>query len=337
MAPFSRLVSGLVSGALVAAAVAAARPAAAQEPDVATLVAEAKQLIDTANYERGCPKLQAANERQPAVDTLVALADCYFRWGKSASAWARLREAAGLAARTGDGGRAQELQLRADKLEPTLARLSVIVHEPVPAGLVVTLDGEPIELLGSFVAPTPIDPGPHTIAARAPGRTTMKTTLELRLGSGTTTFEIDAAGSSAPAIAEHGDVQAAGAAAAAAPAPAAGWSGQQVVGVGLGALGLTSITASLVGGLLAKSENDRSNEDGRCIDGFCTQAGIDRRVNARDIAEVATALFIGGAALAGAGIVLLLTGAPSSSGAPAPKPRAALGLGPGSLSLTRSW
>src|SRR5436305_8717571 len=84
--------------------VAVASLARAQGDDTATalsLFEEGKKLAAGGSYAEGCPKLLASYNLVQKIGTLLNLADCYERQGKTASAWARFTEAATMAERAG--------------------------------------------------------------------------------------------------------------------------------------------------------------------------------------------------------------------------------------------
>jgi hypothetical protein len=113
-----------------------------------------------------CPKLAESLRFDPAVGTLMNLAECEERQGRTATAWQRWGNAADQLP-AGDRRRATALT-RARTLEAILPRLTVEVRGRVP-GLEVSRDGV---VLGtaSIGVPLPVDPGIHLIVASAPGR-----------------------------------------------------------------------------------------------------------------------------------------------------------------------
>jgi serine/threonine-protein kinase len=174
------------SAALLALLALGARPlpVAAEETNrvaAEALFVEGRKLLQAGRVDEGCAKLEASRALDPAVGTLLNLADCNERRGRSASAWAGFREAAARAARAGDARRAAEARRRAERLEPALPRLE-IVAEGAPAGLSVTLDGRAL-LPAQIGVSMPVDPGAHAVVAEAPGYTRWAATVEAEPGA----------------------------------------------------------------------------------------------------------------------------------------------------------
>jgi hypothetical protein len=142
-----------------------ARAAAAQR-----LFDEALKLIDSGNYAEACPKLARSQELAPSGGTLLNLGDCYEKNGQTASAWISFRDAAARAATAGQKSAQAAALVRADALAPKLVHLTITLAPGARvSGLEIKRDGQSVSNaeLGIDV---PIDPGPHTIEASAPGR-----------------------------------------------------------------------------------------------------------------------------------------------------------------------
>jgi hypothetical protein len=105
-----------------------------------------------------------------------------------------------------------------------------------------------------------------------------------------------------------------------------GWGTTSAIVGGIG------IGLSVAGGLLLKIVFNNTNVPAGCVNNVCTTDGINARNSIRVAGDVATGVFIGGAALFAGGIVLHLT-APSSK-----EPvRATVAAGPGGVALRGSW
>ena len=87
------------------------------------LFQEAKKLKAAEEYDAACPKFAASQKLDPALGTLLNLADCHEQQGLTASAWAEFLEAATLARRAGQAERAKVAKERATALEGRLTRL----------------------------------------------------------------------------------------------------------------------------------------------------------------------------------------------------------------------
>jgi serine/threonine-protein kinase len=148
-----------------------ATPAFAQSDPVAAqaLFDEARRLMGHGDFAAACPKLAESQRLDPGVGTLLNLAECWDKSGKTARAWAAFRDAEAMALHEKQTGRAQYANQRAAQIEAHLVRLTVDVPDTsrVPS-LEVRRDGEVLReaVWGSAV---PIDPGDHVVEARAPG------------------------------------------------------------------------------------------------------------------------------------------------------------------------
>lgn len=141
------------------------------------LFVEGRALMERAQYEAACPKLQASLNLDPASGTQINLALCYEKLGKLATAWRHYREASDRAVRDGNTARAQAARKLAAALEPRLPRLIITVR--APAGIpdvIVRRDGAPVSpaLFGTAMY---VDPGAHEVTATAPGRVPFAATI----------------------------------------------------------------------------------------------------------------------------------------------------------------
>lgn len=146
------------------------------------LFSQAQQLMATGNYDAACPKFEASMELDAALGTLINLARCYEKQGRLASAWARYREAADLAARASQGKRQRFAARQAESLEPRLPRLIIRVSSAsAVSGLSISRDEGKVDA-AMFDTAIYIDPGEHTIVARAPGYLDFTKTFEIAVG-----------------------------------------------------------------------------------------------------------------------------------------------------------
>jgi serine/threonine-protein kinase len=134
------------------------------------LFQQARKLLEAGRYPEACEKLAASQHLDPAVGTLVNLAHCYEKVGRTATAWETYREAARAAHQAGQTERERTASKSADALEPALPRLTVqVTPQRGDVKPDVTRDGVSVvpEIWGTAV---PVDPGDHTLAASAPNR-----------------------------------------------------------------------------------------------------------------------------------------------------------------------
>src|SRR6185503_17629353 len=103
----------------------ATREARAQGKETAAeaLFVEGKRLMGAGNYAEACPKIAESQRIDPGPGTLLTLATCYDRSGKTASAWTTYKDALGVidpVKRKEWAARAKE---RVAALEPSLSKL----------------------------------------------------------------------------------------------------------------------------------------------------------------------------------------------------------------------
>lgn len=311
------------------------------------LFKEGRDLIDKGKPAEACPKFAASQNLDPTPGTLLTLGDCYERSGQMASAWATFNEAGSLARRVSDTRRAAEAARRAGLLEPKLSKL---VIEVAPEGRVARLDvrrnGSPIPeaALGS---PIPVDPGPQTIEASAPGKIGWSTKINVEGKPGVVTVRVpplaDAVKAPPPPDQKPPPPdQKPPAPETKPPAPetksARPWQRPTgIVAMGVGALGVG--IGAVLGGV-ALSKNGESNE-GHCFpNNRCDQDGIDLRADAVRLGNTSTATLIAGGVLLAGGVVLFAT-APSGEdrGGAAPRSgwRGTLRLVPGGARVLGVW
>lgn len=277
---------------------AAAQGRASNEAAAESLFNEARALIGAGRLEEGCKKLEASQSLDPGTGTLLHLADCYEKTGRTASAWARFREAASRAARDGRADWESIARTRGDELEPKLAKLRI---DAAP-GQAVERDGDPIPAaaLGSAL---PIDPGEHTLKATAPGKKPWTKTFTVASAS-TTTVTV-------PALAD--DTDAAKPSTEDGASPPSHGSAMRIVGYTMAAAGTVGVAIGVAGGISAIRLNGRSKDvcpsSGACADESARSDNDD----ARSAATLSTIGFLAGGALLAGGLALVIL-APSNQG-----------------------
>ncbi|HTR51411.1 MAG TPA: hypothetical protein VMJ10_11935 [Kofleriaceae bacterium] len=164
---------------VMTAGVAQAGPDAEPNPEAEQLFRDGRALLKDGKISEACDKFAASSKLGPSVGTFLNLGDCRAKLGQTATAWAAFVEAGRLAGQQGDRRKA-EADRRAGELEPELSYVTVTVDAPAP-GLAIKRDGKPLapEAWGQPIA---IDPGPHAIAASAPGYESWTAKVAIRPG-----------------------------------------------------------------------------------------------------------------------------------------------------------
>lgn len=313
---------------LVAATVCVPLRASAQQRDPAAAQAlfdEATRLAASGGYPEACAKFAESNRLDPGIGTQFHLSDCYEQSGRFASAWAGFLEVASQARASGQSDRERAALSRAGKLEARLPKLSIEVPADARVrGLEVRRDGI---LVGEAQWGTlvPVDPGDHVVVASAPGKVTVARTVHAEVGKrGTYTVPLledaadDDSKAGAAAVGAAGGVDAeappsnAGSRDDSSPSEAKSGGPNPLVYVLAGA-GVVGLGVGTAFAFMAKSSNDDSMAECHPDDpNVCSPTGVDLRNDALAQGNVATVAFIvGGAALAGAGIWLVVGGSGS--------------------------
>ena len=281
-------------------------PARAEERDPAAAQAlfdQGIELVSAGKFAEACPKLAESQRLDPGIGTQFHLANCYEQVGRVASAWALFLEVASVARASNQSDRENVASARARKLESRLPKLTLSIPEArrLP-GLEIRRDGSAVGS-AQWGTPMPIDPGSHELSVSAPGRKTASRTVTLREAE-KQTFEV-------PEL-EVAPVEPAAATPAAPAEPKAEQAGSRPTAliVALGGLGLVGVGVGTAFGVMAKSDNDDSKQYCRVDDpNLCQPEGVALRESAMKNGNISTVAFlVGGAALAGAGVLWLVTG-----------------------------
>ncbi len=294
-----------VIGFVVASDAAAADPNDSATAAAESLFQDARKLMEAKRFAEACPKLASSHKLAPAMGTLLNLADCYERGGQLASASTRFHEAIALAQRLGRPDREKTARDRADKLEPRLIRISIVVRDKNSE---VKLDGNVLDSV-ALASPVPVDPGKHSIEAHATGKKTFSTTLDASEQVTSQSLEIplleDDAALPKAANGENAERE----------SPAQGTDEkrfrggtQRTVSYALLGAGVVGVGIGTFFGLRTSSKwNDTK---GHCTGLECDSTGVSLAADAKSSGTVSTLSFIVGGLLAGGGAALFFT-APS--------------------------
>ncbi|WP_394827886.1 PEGA domain-containing protein [Pendulispora albinea] len=306
-----------------------AQPSATERATAQELFDQGRTAMQAGNYREACPKFEQSQRLDPGGGTLLNLAVCHEKEGRSATAWAEFHDALSVARRDGRKDREKLATDRIQALAPSLPRLAVHVVSPVtpvPEGIEVRIDGAPLPRAAWDVA-TPLDPGTHAITTGRDGFASWSRTITLRPGE---TQRIDAE-LRPPAVAPvvildpAPPASPAGASPPALAAPTYGPVGppepppspfppltetkrhgrRSTAFYVVGGVGIASLVTSAVTGILALSARSKSEETCIAERHFCANAhGLDDATRARTLAVVSTATLFTG--ITGVGIALFL-------------------------------
>jgi hypothetical protein len=290
---------------IVIAALLAATPAAGQEPRTdpaaaAALFQEGREATKEGNYAVACAKFNDSYRLDPAVGTLLNLADCNEHLGKLASAWQLFSQA--VEKLPPDDSRKAAAAARVAALAPRLPRLAITLAPGAPEGTRVTRDG--VELGGgSLGSALPLDPGEHVVVVTAPDRSERRFTVTVTEG-----------------LPESLRVEPGAPAAKTAPAPAStatrpeapppgggGMSTMQVAGIVVGGAGVVGLGVAVVTGLILPGK--QSTVDDHCdANKLCDAEGYDAAQSGETLSAVNTAAWIAGGIATGVGVTLFFLG-----------------------------
>jgi hypothetical protein len=302
-----------------------------------------KQLMEQGKYAEACPKLAESQRLDPAVGTLLYLAECYENNGQTATAWTTFRSAESAAHNAKQTDREQMAHDRAAVLEKSVSRLTIVVPASVAAaGPEVRRDGV---IVGSAAWGTaiPLDPGSHVIAVSAPHKqpwsqaiTVLPNGMSQTVMVGELQAEVPARPLSSPATAQPVGTEAAQRTAEWTPPANEPKNTQRWVGLATGGVGVVALGIGTAFALKSKSDDDKAAK--RCPQDLCDAQGMSNNDDALAAKKAATVSFVIGGVAVVAGLVVFLT-APSAS----PRPVASIAIAPqigsgsGGLAAVGRW
>jgi serine/threonine-protein kinase len=286
-----------VAGILFASGPAHAQAEASTEAD--QHFQQAVELMKADNCTEAVPAFLLSQKLDPSAATLLNIATCQARLGRSGTAYKTYQQAAELAA-TEKNEPLRERALQAMSiLGPALTRLQIISNSS--ARFSIRVNGEELDDYAGL--PIPLDPGENVIEAAAPGREPWRKSVTASDLGATIVIEVpDLRPVAPPAPPPHS-----------APMPLSPSThadterpfDRRLPAAILGGAGLASI---LAGAVFAVSANNNYDDAGPyCRTNRCTQPGIDLRDRAYDKATVSTVTISVGLVAVAAGVVLWLT------------------------------
>jgi hypothetical protein len=304
----SRVCVRVRSAALAAVAVLVA-PAIARAADPAAAREQLKmgyELAQEGKCDKAIPHLQESLRLDPRAITLINLASCEEKTGRWAAALGHWADARGRAQAESASLIEEEAGKRARDLEKKIPRLTIVLGSGAPSGTEVARDGVALGAVSLGVA-MPVDPGPHSVVARAPGHASGTKTITLAEGeSGRIEVApgevIARAATTARGDAASGGGQTSGSSGGTSP----------LVWIGFGTA-IAGVTIGSISGLLALERGSNAKEacpENRCAD----PADLDRVDGGRTLGWISTISFAVAGAGALVGIYGLVTVKPAPNG-----------------------
>jgi hypothetical protein len=339
-APRVAVIPAFVAG-LACASLAAAQPTPQDQALARQLFDGGRELLAQGRIDEACAKLGQSQALEPALGTLLNLAVCHEKQGKTASAWAEFNAAAELAKKTNETKRIQFAADQARALEARLARL--LVRAPAgAAGLSVRLDGREIGAATLGMA-MPLDPGEHRLEVSAPGKRPYTASVTIDAGAATRTIEVPPLADDTPtppplAPPPPAPPPPAPPPPVSAPPPLAGDAGSLntprfAAGLAVGGVGLVGVVVGSYYGVRTFQKKGEIGPGDCDAGGGCTTKGVALQDDAHRFATISTIAFGVGLAAVTAGVVLVVT-----SRSPG-KPRASAWIAPtvGGIGAGGAW
>jgi hypothetical protein len=263
------------------------------------------------NYKKGCPLIAESLRVDPQPGTLFALSQCEVKWGRIATAVARLDDYIRVYDRLTPDQKAQQINRfkvakeQRDKLALEVPELTLSLPPGTPAGTVVKRD-DAVVASAALGLGLPVDPGEHVVSTQAPGGALWEQRITIAKGEKKRlVLEAKAAptvGAAAPMPAKE----------LAAPEAEAGASGRRVAAYVVGGVGVAGLLLGGVMGGLALGK--KSTISAHCGSGIkssdetaCDPTGLAASTSIKPLGLVSTVGFAAGLAGVGTAIVLLMT------------------------------
>ncbi len=319
-----------------------AEPMSGEKAAAEALFQAGLELAAAGKFRDACKKFSASQQLEPALGTMLYLADCLERTGRTASAWALFQEAQSMAKVRGQSDREKIAQKRAASLEKRLSKLTLLVAEDGPPDLSIRLNGIEIPS-ASWGVPIPVDPGRQSIVATAPGFETWRHELVVPKGpvvkkATVPTLEAEPQPKSKSPTEPMSK-----------PTPRPVKSApesptQRLLGYVAGGTGLVGLGVAGVLGYRAYTLHQNSLDHcGKQTPNACTPEGVSLRDEARTWGTGATISSIAGGALLLTGLALIWTAPSENNGTENDTPIASVQLDPSphhrraQLAVTGTW
>ncbi len=300
--------------ALLATLLASAPAFAGDKALAESLFREGRKLMEADNPAAACPKFEASNREDPSAGTMLNLAMCYEKLGKTASAWAQYKETVVKAKAQGRDAHAAKAREAAEKLEGKLSKLTIEAPAVRPQGYVIRRGD--VELSsGAFGLAVAVDPGTHVIEASAPGYVTYRTEVTVGANADTKSILVPDLERDPSAAAKPPDSSSSSAASGDVRADTSGGDNKMLGYVLTGAGGVVLATGLTMGFLAQKQASDAEDDPALCPNKQCTPKGREEIDGAETKALISTIGVGVGAVALGAGIYFLVTSSSDSAAA----------------------
>jgi hypothetical protein len=269
-----------------------------------TLFFTARGMMEAGRYADACPKLAESYRLDAAPGTLLNLAVCNEKIGKTASAWGEFRDALSEARRMNRPDREKLATEHIATLEPELSYLTITVPPLVRVvrGFEVLRNGVPLQS-AAWDTDLPVDPGEVEVVERAPlyKPTTLHITVGAKQHASLVAVPLELAPIERP--------------------PVPFWTGRRTTGFIVALAGVVAAGGGAALGVLAINDQKKSNDNCPTYAGEtrCQPAGVTDANRANGEAWGSNIAF--GAAVVGVGLgaYLFFTG----GGQEAPPPTTA--------------
>jgi hypothetical protein len=304
IAPISAIARCAGAGVPAGAEIGSADILATNQALAQTLFNDGRRLMEAGQYAQACPKFTESHRLDPAGGTVLNLAVCHDREGRTASAFEEFRDALGWAEKEGNAARIDLARRRMAALEPVLSRLSLrLAPDADITRLRITLDGKEL-FREAWAVAAPADPGPHTIEATAPGKVAWRTEVRIDRAGQAVEVPIPRLVDAVPIVKEAEPPVAPG-------THEGGGSGRNAAGFVALALGAAGVGAGTYFGLRAFSKWHDRNDN--CSNGICNDQAVEDARSTDHAALGADVSFGIGIVGAGVGAYLLLTSRSASA------------------------
>ena len=276
---------------LAAPLVADAQPADAQA--ATTLFQLGREAAKRGDYATAIAKMQESYKLDPALGTLLNLADAHEHLGHVATAWQLFTK--GQAELPAGDDRRPAVEQRIAAVAPRVPRLTIKLATGTPPDARLTRDGTAIAA-SDLGVPIPIDPGPHEITITASGRDDRRYTIDV-VERGASEIVVEA---SAVSIA------------VAVPPRASRGGKLRIAGFAVGGAGLAGIGVAIATGLILPAR--QKTVDAHCgaavglPENRCDATGFDAATSGKSLAGINTVAWIAGGLAVATGVTLVIVG-----------------------------